>query len=113
VAPVKKLGNVSPIIRAHQEHFDGSGYPDGLKGDQIPFGARLLAIVDSYGAMTDERIYRKTRNAPDAISELIRCKGTQFDPELVDRFIAIMEKLSASSEIMNHRLNTPARPHFE
>jgi putative nucleotidyltransferase with HDIG domain len=113
VAPVKKLGNVSPIIRAHQERFDGSGYPDGLKGDQIPFGARLLAIVDSYGAMTDERIYRKTRNAPDAVQELIRCKGTQFDPDLVDRFIVILEKLSASSDIMNRRLNTPASPHFE
>jgi putative nucleotidyltransferase with HDIG domain len=108
VAPVKKLANVSPIIRAHQERYDGNGYPDGLKGEQIPFGARLLAIVDAYGAMTDERIYRKTRIPTEAIKELIRCKGTQFDPELVDRCIAILKKLSASNEAMNHRLNTPA-----
>jgi HD-GYP domain-containing protein (c-di-GMP phosphodiesterase class II) len=108
VAPVKKLANVSPIIRAHQERYDGTGYPDGLKGEQIPFGARLLAIADAYGAMTDDRIYRKTRKAPDALEELVRFKGTQFDPALVDRFITILKKLSASNETMNQRLNTPA-----
>jgi putative nucleotidyltransferase with HDIG domain len=92
VAPVKKLANVSPIIHAHHEHYDGTGYPDGLKGDQIPFGARLITIVDAYGAMTDDRVYRKTRNSSDAINELIRCKGTHFDPELVDRFVEIIQK---------------------
>ncbi len=111
VAPVKKLANVSPIIHAHQERYDGTGYPEGLKGEQIPFGARLLAIVDAFGAMTDDRVYRKTRTAPEAIAELVRCKGTQFDPDLVDRFIAIMAKLSASNEIINRRLNTPVSRH--
>lgn len=92
VAPVKKLANVAPIIRAHQERYDGSGYPDGLRGEQIPFGARLLSIVDAYGAMTDDRVYRKTFTKAAAIEELIRCKGTYFDPELVDLFVNILER---------------------
>jgi putative nucleotidyltransferase with HDIG domain len=92
VAPIKKLAKVSPIIRSHQERYNGSGYPDALAGDQIPFGARLLAIIDSYGAMTDDRVYRKTLTPQEAMEELIRCKGTQFDPDLVDHFIAIKDK---------------------
>ena len=59
VAPVKKLANVAPLIRSHQEHYDGTGYPDGLKGEDIPFGARLLAIADAYSAMIDQRVLQK------------------------------------------------------
>lgn len=92
VAPVRKLSNVAPLIRAHQEHYDGSGYPDGLRGEQIPLGARLLSIVDAYGAMTDDRPYRAKRKRFEAIEELRRCKGIHFDPVLVDVFIQILER---------------------
>ena len=92
VAPIRELAAVAPLIRAHQERYDGSGYPDGLKGEQIPFGARLLAIIDAYGAMTDDRVYRKTRTPAEALQELIRCKGTHFDPDLVDHFVELKEK---------------------
>ncbi len=92
VKPVKKLVNVAPIIRSHQEYYDGSGYPDGLVGEQIPFEARLIAIVDAYGAMLDDRVYRISRKHDDAIAELRRCKGTQFDPVLVEVFIRVIEK---------------------
>ncbi len=61
-APVKRLADVAPVIRAHQEKYDGSGYPDGLKGEEIPLGARILAIVDAYGAIIDERPYKPARS---------------------------------------------------
>ncbi|RJQ29834.1 HD domain-containing protein [Candidatus Parcubacteria bacterium] len=87
IAPVAKLVNVAPIILAHQEKFDGSGYPYGLKGEQIPMGARVLAVVDAYVAITDERVYRKARSHEEAIAELVKHSGSQFDPAVVDAFV--------------------------
>jgi putative nucleotidyltransferase with HDIG domain len=92
VAPVKKLENVAPLIQAHHERFDGTGYPFGLKGVEIPLGARILSIVDAYTAMTDDRVYRKPRSLKDAIDELRRESGHQFDPALVEVFVTILEK---------------------
>jgi putative nucleotidyltransferase with HDIG domain len=92
VAPVKKLASITPIIRAHQEKFDGTGYPDGLSGEEIPFAARILAVVDAYIAITDERVYRQARTHEEAIEELVRCAGTQFDPEIVETFLKMMEQ---------------------
>ncbi len=92
VAPVKKLADVAPIIRAHQERYDGSGYPDGLKGAQIPRSARLLAVVDAYGAMIDERVYRRPLGHERAVAELVRGKGVQFDPLMVDAFLRMLER---------------------
>jgi len=86
VAPVKYLEPVSPIIRAHHEKFDGSGYPYGLVGDKIPLGARILAVVDAYIAICDERIYSKSHTHEEAIAELRRSSGSHFDPEIVDIF---------------------------
>ncbi len=93
IAPVKKLAPVVPIIRAHQEKYDGTGYPDGLAGEQIPISARILAVVDAYIAITDERVYRKGRTHEEAIEELLRCAGTQFDPAIVDTFIQVAQFL--------------------
>jgi putative nucleotidyltransferase with HDIG domain len=92
VAPVKKLANVAPIIRAHHEKYDGTGYPNGLKGDQIPMGARLLTVVDAYGAMTDDRVYRKSLTHAEAVAELYRCIGSQFDPRIVDAFMRVLDR---------------------
>ncbi len=91
VAPVKKLANVAPIIRAHHERYDGTGYPNGLKGEEIPIGARLLSVVDAYGAMTDDRVYRNAHSHAEAIEELQRCSGTQFDPKVVAAFLNAVE----------------------
>ena len=90
VAPVRKLANVAPIIRAHHERWDGSGYPDGLKGEAIPLPARILAVVDAYGAIIDDRVYRKGRTHAEAVAELKRCAGTQFDPRVVEAFLRVV-----------------------
>jgi len=92
VAPVKKLGNVAPLIRAHHEWYNGCGYPEKLKGKNIPLGARILSIADAYTAMTDERVYHKPLQINEAIAELRDKKETQFDPELVEVFISLLER---------------------
>ena len=91
VQSVGALQGVVPIIRHHQERFDGSGYPDGLRGDAIPIGARIIAVVDAYGAMTEDRVYRKAPGHEVALSELKRWSGKQFDPYIADAFIRLLE----------------------
>jgi putative nucleotidyltransferase with HDIG domain len=98
VAPVKKLTQVAPLIQAHHERYDGSGYPYGLKGKDIPRGARILAIADSYSAMIDDRAYREARTPQAALQELRRSKGTQFDPELVEIFASLVERGNVSKK---------------
>ena len=73
-------------IRHHHERFDGSGYPDGLAGDEIPLDARIVAVADAFDAMTSERPYRPTRSAPDALAELRHASNTHFDPAIVEAF---------------------------
>jgi len=80
-----------PILRHHHEHWDGKGYPDGLEGEAIPMGARIIGIVDAFDAMTQYRIYREPMTVPDAVEELRREQGAQFDPELVDVFIEVLK----------------------
>jgi putative two-component system response regulator len=81
----------SPIVlriaRSHHERLDGSGFPDSLRGDQIPLEARIVAVVDAYDAMTTNRAYRPSRPPAEAIQELRRCAGVHFDPEVVEAFI--------------------------
>jgi putative nucleotidyltransferase with HDIG domain len=92
VQSVGALQGVVPIVRHHQERYDGRGYPDGLGGDAIPMGARIIAVVDAYGAMTEDRVYRKALGHEKALGELRRNAGTQFDPLVVETFIRILEE---------------------
>jgi HD-GYP domain-containing protein (c-di-GMP phosphodiesterase class II) len=78
---------VSRIVLAHQEHFDGTGYPNGLKGKEIPLNARIIAIADAYHAMTSDRPYRRALSPATAARELLKNSGSQFDPKLVKAFI--------------------------
>ncbi len=84
------LVNCLPAIMHHHERFDGRGYPAGLKGDKIPKEARILAVADAYDAMTSPRPYREQLSSENALNELRRCAGTQFDPELVEVFCDII-----------------------
>jgi len=83
---------IKPIIIHHHERFDGKGYPSGLKGREIPVGARILAVVDAFAAITANRSYRSSMTREEAIRELHKNVGTQFDPEIVEIFTAVVEK---------------------
>lgn len=90
--PIKELGDVVKEIRHHQECYDGSGYPDGIRGDNIPLIARIIAVCDAFDAMTSDRPYRKRKTIEEAIQELKRRSGTQFDPVIVSAFILAYQK---------------------
>jgi putative nucleotidyltransferase with HDIG domain len=85
------LSSVVPIIHAHQEKYNGNGYPNGLQGGNIPISARILSVVDAYDAMTDDRPYRKPKTHKQAIVELRHHRGRQFDPLVVDTFCSMVE----------------------
>ena len=81
------LSEVADVVRAHHERYDGQGYPHRLRGESIPIGARILSVLEAFVAMTSSRSYRKTRTHEDAMQEILRNAGTQFDPEIVRAFI--------------------------
>jgi len=89
--PIIEIEEILEVVRSHHEHYNGKGYPDGLKNDKIPLGARILAISDAYEAMTSERPYRASMSAGAARNEIKRNKGKQFDPEIADTFTRIEE----------------------
>jgi GAF domain-containing protein len=86
------LQDALPVVLYHQEMWDGSGYPEGLRGSQIPLGARIFSVADTYDAMTSTRPYRKALSHEEAVREITRCRGTQFDPLVVDAFLELFRK---------------------
>ena len=90
-APLARAERFGPILRHHHERWDGKGYPDGLKGEGIPMGARIIGVVDAFDAMTQYRIYHEAKSVPEAVEELKRGRDTQFDPVLVDAFVEVLE----------------------
>jgi putative nucleotidyltransferase with HDIG domain len=84
---------VVPIVRHHHESWDGTGYPDGLKGDAIPLGARILSVVDCYDALTSDRPYRRALSDDDALAIVCERRGTMYDPAVVDAFVALQARL--------------------
>lgn len=99
---VKRIGflkEAAEIVHAHHERYDGNGYPRGLKGDEIPLGARLFMVADVFDALTSQRPYKSTLSFEDAAKEILNQKGSQFDPSVVTTFLAISpEELQLISE---------------
>jgi len=104
------LAEAAEIVYSHQEHFDGCGYPNRLRGEQIPIGARIFAVADTLDAITSDRPYRKASSFDAARGEILRCSGTQFDPSVVEVFLKIPNELwlELRSEItgQNKRFST-------
>lgn len=92
LATDRELHDLLPLVELHHERFDGNGYPYGMSGYEIPRLVRILTVIDSFDAMTTERPYQETKSFSEAIIELKKCSGTQFDPQLVDAFIEVIEE---------------------
>ncbi|MBI4323091.1 MAG: HD domain-containing protein [Candidatus Omnitrophica bacterium] len=90
--PLRSLGKVAEMVHCHHEHYDGSGYPRGLKGEQIPLGARILVVADSYDSMVTDRPYRKRLSLEEAKDELCKWAGTHFDPQAVKAFLRFLDE---------------------
>ena len=93
VQKIPVLREAAEIVYSHQEHFDGSGYPRGLKGNEIPLGARIFSVADTFDAITQNRPYRKAQSTDAARKEIKRCSGTQFDPEVVAVFLEMPDSV--------------------
>jgi response regulator RpfG family c-di-GMP phosphodiesterase len=92
LADTYMLRDIAPLVRSSHEWFGGGGYPDNLSGNAIPMASRIIAVVDAYDAMTNDRIYRDSVDAPTAAAELLRCSPRQFDPEVVIPFLATLKR---------------------
>lgn len=92
------LSDALPIVLHHHERFDGTGYPSGLAGEQIPIGARIFSVVDAFDAMTADRHYRRALSLDEAMGELRRNSGSQFDPEVVAALEDVADRLYASGQ---------------
>jgi HD-GYP domain-containing protein (c-di-GMP phosphodiesterase class II) len=93
VRKIPFLQGAAEIVYSHQEHYDGSGYPRGLKGEEIPVGSRIFAVADTLDAITSDRPYRRANTFDAARREIRRCSGSQFDPKVVKAFLAVPDQV--------------------
>lgn len=99
IKPVEALNVIIPLILYHHERYDGKGYPSNLKGEEIPYLVRILTIVDSFDAMTSSRPYNKKMSYEEGLEEIRRCSGTQFDPEIAEKFIEAINENMKNNEL--------------
>jgi HD-GYP domain-containing protein (c-di-GMP phosphodiesterase class II) len=95
LATAPDFGGAAKLVRSSHERWDGTGYPDRLTGAEIPLGARIISVCDAFEAMTSTRPYAPPRGSEEAIEELVRLSGTQFDPEVVAAFASVQIDLTA------------------
>jgi putative nucleotidyltransferase with HDIG domain len=106
VTRIPFLREAAEIVLSHQEYFDGTGYPRGLRGEEIPLGARIFAVADALDAMISDRPYRKALSISHAQEEIQRCSGTQFDPKVVEVFVNMQSSLWTE---LRENIGTPYR----
>jgi len=99
---VPALREVASAVLYHHERYDGNGYPEGLAGDGIPMASRIVAVIDAYCAMLDERSYKQAYPPERARAELIRCSGSQFDPRIVPAVLSAIDEVDAEVEEEAH-----------
>lgn len=107
VAQHGALAPLVPLVHHHHEWFDGRGYPDGLRGDDIPLGAAIIAAADAFETMTSDRVYRSKLDQPAALDEMLRSRGTQFHPTVVDALLAVVDRTSAQPAAPPRPLPSP------
>src|SRR5450830_726259 len=105
LSSVNEFSEVANTIIAHHERWNGSGYPNGLKGEEIPLQARIISIADAYDVMTSERSYRRRLSVEETVEELKRCSGSDFDSKIIDVFIneVLPNYRTLSSELTSER----------
>ncbi|MGH2686440.1 MAG: HD-GYP domain-containing protein [Actinomycetota bacterium] len=106
VTPIRVLGDAVDVVRFHHERYDGSGYPHGLQAGDIPLSARIFSVVDAFDAITSDRPYRPARDPDAATSEILRCSGSQFDPEIVEAFVLLLDE-EGDSILVEHEGHEP------
>jgi HD-GYP domain-containing protein (c-di-GMP phosphodiesterase class II) len=115
--PLRFLACEAKAVRHHHERYDGKGYPDGLKGDDIPLIARVVTVADAFDAMTSDRPYRSKRPLATALEEIGRGAGTQFDPTAADAFLTIplarLEQISQHLDLRSPAIDSPISPLLE
>lgn len=94
IEPVERMIQATEVAKYHHEKMDGSGYPEGLRGENIPFYARIVAVADAFDAMTTDRPYSKGISCQEGVEEIVRCKGSHFDPVVVEAFKNVMQTRS-------------------
>lgn len=95
---IPQLNTLIPAVKHHHERYDGYGYPDGLKGGEIPYFSRIISIADTFDAMSSSRPYREAIPVKVCVSEILRCSGTQFDPEIAPKAAEILNKKYAPAD---------------
>lgn len=107
---VTMLRPIAKIVRYHHERWDGLGYPEGLAGTAIPLGARIIALADAFDAMTSARSYRSQMSQEEAMQEVLRCRGTQFDPDIADAFVSLFHAGKIPGDMAAIKLLSDMRP---